>query len=49
MTATTVYTINPSVILGLPGLTACGLRSGLTLGDDSTKQVALSLLSDLSR
>ena len=36
-------------LLGLPGLSARGLRSGSMLDADSTKIVALRLLSDLSR
>ena len=48
-TITAAYTKFPSVTVGLPGLSARGLRSGSMLDADSTKFVALCLLSDLSR
>ena len=48
-TITAPYTKFPSVTVGLPGLSARGLRSGSMLGDDSTNVLALCLLSDLSR
>ena len=36
-------------LLDLPGFSARGLRSGSMLGADSTRIVALCLLSDVSR
>ena len=48
-TITAAYTDLPSVIVGVAGLSARGLRSGSMLDADSTRFVALFLLSDLSR
>ena len=48
-TITAGYTEFRVSLLGLPGLSARGLRSGPMLDSDSTRIVALCLLSDVSR